>query len=249
MVYDKFLISLYSISSPLPKAFVVIHKRAEELFACIEQSKFEGGLLYICSSKGVIGYEVKEKDKAFKLPSDFSFESSYYVKFITRNDSLTGKRGIGLDIKQIEERIDGCYKEMIRKQKQTLALCEDKNILVDQIVYKMFGSCSTAFFESTEKQLFTLFSNCKRASEIEKIIPCSKFVKSGTKGDEAYVGIVYKNNLPYAIGIGFAMDSQALELVHENSYQLFYAKEKGLEKNKTYFMSFRKASDGDLVWI
>lgn len=242
MEYDKFCISLYD-KSPLPKMYVSVEKRSDKLCVRLFQSSFLPGVLFVHSAgKNALMKICSSKDE-FLLKSGFDFYQSFFVEFISGDKIFIGSKGEVENKPRLMATFMDKYKQVLDHDQKLL--CPDKNLATDEIMKKMFGNSSTFFFDQTKRQLNSLFMSRSRASHLESIIPSSRFCVAKSSGDEAYAGVVYKQGRAYAVGIGF-LESSFDRLTSEASYQYFYDKN---QKDKGYFLSFRRASDGDIVNI
>ncbi len=241
MEYDKFCVSLYD-SSPLPKMYVSIEKRADQLRVRLFQSQFTKGVLFIHSAGKNALIRITGPHDEFLLKSGFEFDKTYFVQFVSGEKSYVGSRGEVKDREKIVATFRAKYDEIRKRDKELLS--PDKNLATDEIIVKMFGHQSTFFFDQTKRQLTSLFMSSKRAGVLENIIPYSKFCIA-SEAEQAYLGVVYQKGKAYAVGIGYC-DRGMDKLKNQASYQYFYDK-KG--EGPGYFLTFRRASDGDVVEI
>lgn len=249
MQYDKFLISLYQHGGFIPQLFVVFNKRAGDVVIKVEQGVFKKGWLYVFSDNKISSVEIVRMGQESVLHKEFKFESDYYLAYFTNDKFFVGCKGNIKNKEKVLIKFKEMQNEKIKAYKNTDVLL-DKNHIVDLLIKKMFGRVNICFFEQTKNQLFCIFKNSSRYEELEKIIPFSKFIKTGMDGDESYIGIVYKNNIPYALGIGRKVDDEHYP-IDGNEYQFFYNKaDVGAGKVKNgYLLCFRRASDGDNIII
>ncbi len=225
--------------------FVSIKKRADKLLLEVIQKRFIKGTLFLYSKGKYIAFSVDKNKIEVYLSDDFKYYNDYFICFSGENVKYVGGRGDVGDVKLIMNNFEKIGKTE-RKNNLIEGINQDRNKVTDEIMHKMFGFLPVGFYELARKQLYDLFSSCKRAVELESLIPYSKFIEVGMAEDKTFVGVVYKNNLPFAIAIGFNAQINKNNLIHENSYQYFYKNGREL---KGYFLSFRRASDGDVVWI
>ena len=229
--------------------FICFQKRAKQLSLKLVSKSLKKGVLFLCANGKVMYKKITEKEDGFILNEAFIFEENYIFCFINHRELFVGQKG---EVKQKEKIIDyfkNQYEKICNEKKQPVENF-DKNYVVDNIVCKLFSSYSLLFFEQTEKQLSSLFALCERAKVVESIIPNSKFIKCGEEGESSYVGVVYKNNIPYAIGIGF--DYNVNQFIKEGSYQFVYDKKSNGEiekEGKSFFFSFRRVSDADIIFL
>ena len=247
MEYEHKLISLYG-ESPLPKMFIELCKKSSGVTLCIKSTKEIFGQLFVWANKRVIKKEV-QSNKLLILPSWVGFEDDFVFVFFTNKERLVGSSNSKKDYSVIINHISKLYQA--QKEEQSQEIFYDKEEVVSNIIKKVFGFRCLSFFEQTKNQLGNLFSCLDRAVSIEKIIPYSKFVYSGEEGDRSYIGIVYKNNLPFVIGVGFDME-ESNHLVNDVSYQLFYndKSQQLLAKNQQIVcFTFRSCFDGENIWL
>lgn len=249
MQYDKFLISLCKIGEQKPSLFVGFNKRADKIYIKIEPDLKEEGYLFLYSQNIYSYFNFKKGELEFVLNDRFDFESSYFLLCEIKDNSYIGKRGSFENDFKIIQNFKKIKKQIETKNNINQELKTDIHNTVDIMMNKMFGYTSLAYFECSMVYLTNLFNHYERETELEKIIPYSKFVRVGNKGDEFYVGIVYKDNKPYAIGIG-GIGEMKDDLTDICKCQYFYRNDKVEEKNAGfYLLTFRKVSDGDIVWI
>ncbi len=245
MEYDKFLISLYKRGENLPKHFVSIKKSGNNLRVKLEPVAKLGLLIVI--SDDLCCFEIKNNVE-INLNDKFNFKNDYFICYFDLKYKYYGKRSKQLFSEQIYKKFDELCDKYLAEKEIEKALETDRNFVCDKIIYKMFGAFPSLYFENTKNQLYQLFAVCDRAPEIENIIKCSKFIKTGTKNHTTFFGIVYKNNLPFAIAMGQSVDNLNV-LKTESNYQLFYDNNQSQQSNQMYLISFRRASDGDEIWI
>ena len=244
--YDKKILSLYTFKGNAPKAFVTITKRAEKIYILLSLKIVKTGVLFVFSSDKIFFVTNINVNQEVLLKDNFNFEDDYFIAFYGEEDKLFSKNLLDASYCAIMEKFENLFNEICLRRREEQAKQQDRNFIVDSITSKMFGFLPLGFYSLSKNQLYSLFSTQNRAENIEKIIPCSRFIKSGEGNDEIYAGVVYKNNVPYAVAIGFKSGSKINKPVHESSYQYFYQKE---NEKEGYFLSFRRASDGDIVWI
>ena len=248
MEYDKFLVSLYESGghNSLPSLFIEVFKQSDRCVLKLNLFKEKQGWLFVYLEKNCLCVDLK-KAREFIFNADFFNQNEYLFVIRSLNKMYVGERG---KVSAKEKKIEGInkkYNELLEKKKEQEKV--DKNQIVDDIVQKMFSDQSFMFFEQTKKQLNSLFSTSKRAKELEEKIAFSKFAKSYSGGETHYAGVVYKNNQVYAIGVGQKENLDDLKLVSGNSYQFFDSMSQGKNEDYGVFMMFRRASDGDVVFL
>jgi len=250
MEYENFLVSLYDNLSlkGLPIAFIEVKKESDKVKLKLNLFKSKKGFLFIYL-----------QDKCYLLNLESGHEFIFNDEFYNQNEylfcikyglkTLYGESGNVTQKQEKLKKIDLKYSKVLDELKQDAKL--DKNKLVDDIVKKMFGKTGTLFYDQTKKQLQTIFSSSKRAKFLEEEIPMSKFVVSEMGSDAHFAGIVYRDNSPYAIAVGHKESFDNLALKSGDSYQ-FYK----IPQNKRtggdaagVFLTFRRASDSDVVYI
>jgi len=247
MEYEKKLISLYENISfkGLPLGFIEIDKRAEKCFLKVNLYKHKQGWLFVYLKEKCLVFDLSKR-KEFIFNDEFFNQNEYLFCVKNSNASLFGLMG---DVKDIEDKIrkiDTKFKKLEYEKEQLYS--QDKNLIVDNIMLKMFGFCPSLFFDQTKKQLSCLFAHSEREKFLESQVAFSKFVKTENDSDVCYAGIVYKNNNAYAVGVGHKENFDDLTLQSGNSYQ-FFALENGEKQSGGVFMTFRRASDGDLCFV
>lgn len=247
MEYDKKLISLYENLNlkGLPLGFIEIDKRAEKCFIKVNLYKHKNGWLFAFLKEKCFIFDLSKR-KEFIFNDDFFDQNEYLFCIKNNNFTLYGLFG---NVSDCDEKIKKINDKFFKLEKQKEELySQDKNLIVDNIMLKMFGFCSTLFFEQTKKQLSGLFASSKREKILEEKIAFSKFVKTETQSDVCYAGVVYKNNFAYAVGVGHKESFDDLSLKSGNSYQFFsLCDDENI--NGGIFMTFRRASDGDLCFV
>ncbi len=234
MVYDSVIISLQGENGALPTKFVELKKRSDELILKFYQKEKSDGILFVYANKKFMLMRIATCLCEFRLEN--SFEDDFVFCYKTGSQTFSGMKGEVSGEKEIMQTFEEKYRKLQTENKD-----DDLNALTDNIMQTLFLRQENSFFEHTKKELFGLFSSCKRADELEKIIPFSRFVE--LQDDGAFAGIVYRNKVPFAIGVGF---KDANSLVNHGLYQYFFSKNAG---DNGYFLSFRRATDGDRVEI
>lgn len=247
MEYEKKLISLYENISlkGLPLGFIEIEKRAEKCILKVNLYKHKQGWLFIYLKEKCLVFDLS-KHKEFIFNDEFFNQNEYLFCIKNKTATLFGLLGKIEDIETKLQRIDAKFLKLEKEKEQLYS--QDKNLIVDNIMLKMFGFCSTLFFEQTKKQLSCLFAHSEREKLLESQVAFSKFVKTENEGDVCYAGIVYKNNSAYAVGVGHKENFDDLTLKSGNSYQ-FFALNDSEKQDGGVFMTFRRASDGDLCFV
>lgn len=240
MVYDKAHISLFASGDPLPKMLAWIEKRDKALRLVLSQQVGQRGTLFaFCGGKYLYASICA---RVSSIPLDgFEFGADYFLAFYPDDPSqsvLVGEKGRFPRAKLLEK-----FSLKLANLKSGAAEPE-LNLVVDNMMKKMFGFLPTAFFDQTKPQLVGLFSSARRAKELEDIFPSSKFIFAPSGGEDAFVGIIYRDKVPYALGIGYRADEHIP--LHEGAFQFVFDKQ---DVKKGYFLLFKRVADGDNVII
>lgn len=247
MEYDKFLVSLYKKNNAIPQMFVEFNKRNDKFFAKIQTLKFFHGFLIIYSDRGYFSCEIKSLNDEIYLDSEFENDKDFIVCFCEKSMFIGKKGNIEINQKILSE-FQSLYEKFIEDKKQKASLLNDKDYIVDGIMFKIFNKSNLEFFNKTKNQLMSIFKIGKRESGIEALIHNSKFVSIKNNDMKMYFGVIYKNTLPKLISMGYQVSSESVfEKEEGNKYYVIKENENGVNKEKLICLSFRNASDGEVV--
>lgn len=244
MEYDKKLVSLYDNKNfmGVPKCVVEIFKQGNRCL--LKVSLWKGGGWFFVFVQNKCYFLDLSKTNDFIFDDDFFNKNDYLFVIRTKRVCLYGKIGEVSSFENKLSKIEIKFKELCSREKWRESC--DKNLIVEKIVSKMFGASENLFFEQLQSRLQNLFSANKRCVELEKKIRCSKFVELGKDGDKMFVGIVYKNNVAFAIAFGRKVCFDELVLQSDNFYS-FYETENS--PSNGICLVCRLASDADMCFV
>lgn len=245
MEYERKIVSLYEnlAFSGLPVAFVEMKKEAEKVKLCVSLFKEKQGWLFVYLKVKCFCLDLSKK-REFIFHDDFFNENEYFFVLKNNQKTLFGKIGTISNMQTKNEKIITKFQELSKQKKYLSSF--DKNLIVSSIVLKMFQKEENMFFDQTKRQVQTIFMMNKRYKPLENKIPSSKFVKIGEGDDCGFAGIVYKNNIAFAITIGFKGEIENISLENESAFQ-FFACEK--QPNCGIFLQLRRATDADICFV
>lgn len=246
MEYDKTIITLFDNNkfSGKGKDVIQLVKNGGQTKALLTKV-YKETYLFVFNQKECHYFYTGDKID-LNFDEHFNFYDDYLFCLNIKGVWLFGRKGKIVFDEILFEQIVQKYIEVKELNRNKQRLIFDKNFVVDGIINKVFNEKSYLFLEQTKSHLENLFSTGQRESELEKIVPCSKFIKLV---DNNYAGIIYKKNLPNLIAMGFC-DKQLNEEIDENKFQCIY--KSGEEENELvngYFLSFRRVGDAEQVFI
>ena len=103
------------------------------------------------------------------------------------------------------------------------------------------------YFNKHKENLIKLFSSCPREKVLESLFTNSKWVYFKLNGKNAVVGIVYENNRPSLIGLGYPSFTSTEP--YKIDKRLGTLKKYFISKSSTfgYYVTFRRATTGKKV--
>lgn len=245
MEYEKKLVSLYEnlYFSGLPLAFIEIKKESDVCKLSVSLYKDKHGWLFIYLKEKCFCLDLSRRQE-FIFHDDFFCQNEYFFVIKNVKRSLFGKIGNVTKMKEKVLKINNKFSELLKKDAWLAG--DDKNQIVDEIVYQMFSQKSTMFFDQTKSQMQIIFMQNKRAKNLEKKIEKSKFVQIGENKDASFAGVVYKENGVYAISVGNIEEIDDLSLQSDNAYQFFPVEGRPC---LGIFLTSRRASDADVCFV
>lgn len=245
MEYEKKLVSLYeNLSfSGLPLAFIDIKKESNVCKLSVSLYKDKQGWLFIYLKEKCFCLDLSRRQE-FIFHDDFFCQNEYFFVIKNVKRSLFGKIGNVSLMNEKVIKINNKFSELLKKDAWLAG--DDKNQIVDEIVFQMFSEKCTLFFDQTKSQMQAIFMQNKRAKNLEKKIDKSKFVQIGDNCDASFAGVVYKAESVYAISVGNIEEIENLSLQSENAYQFFPVENKPC---LGIFLTSRRASDADVCFV
>ena len=241
MEYEKFIVSLYEAKSKTQSGvFLYVEKRADKSTLSIKNSPSDYGFVFVYFNGKCIFVPVNKK-LSFNFDEEFSDNNDYLFCFYCESKKYFGKKGNIKEEKKILSAIENKYQTV-----KNLSISElefDKNNVIDDLMQKMFGLESELYFKLAKAKLSNIFACFERCEMLEEKFKNSKFVKSENGIENSFAGIIYKRNKPFAIAVGFAGNED--EIFADERYNFYSINT--VCGNKGIFLSFRRASDGDIV--
>lgn len=224
---------MYQKGNVLPRMFVKLSQAGEKLQISLKQNSFTPGHLYAYSCGHFLLFKIAQNGLVFCLESGFEFGQPFLFCFMARGEMFVGAAG---EIANIPEIIEKFRLKEQRLAQDAKAAAEEKDLdrLTDQICHKMFGFSSLAFFEQTRQQLNGIMQKGSRCEELEAAFAEAKFF---SLAEGLVVGVVYKAKRPEMIAVG----SSVVDSGKQGRYQYIRSR-----SGAGYFMTFRRASDGDI---
>lgn len=247
MEYSKTLVSLYENNNSLPQLFLEINKKSNEYFVCLHSNKKVCGILIFYSNNNFVWGEIDGSKNELIFKCEDINENQFIVCFY-ENKMFLGKIGDLNITKKIMFEFDKIYEKCLIERKIKNENKYDTDKIIEDISLKLFQTCNLDFFESTRNKLETVFKIGKKEKTLETQIDSSRFVSVLQGGKKMYYGIVFKNEQPLSIAVGYC-DQQKKENVSSEGRK-FYIIEENLNGNineKLISLCFRNARDGDIV--
>lgn len=231
--------------------FVTLKKTPKGSIISLNTPKNFSGTMFLSFNNKVMKAEFPKSHNAWELPKEFVFDCKIIIVCFVKNEVFVGASENVSDCDYIVDKIQTIYNANNKLKIKSQENLYNKELVIENIIYKLFNQRSMPYFELVKDKLDNLFLYFERDKVVEKSIPFSKFVRIEDGEENYYVGIIYKNNLPFAIGIGVdnLTDKQMRE---EVCYQLFCNNEKSQkEGNSQDFVcfTFRSCFDGENIWL
>ena len=245
MEYEKKLVSLYeNLSfSGLPLAFIEIKKEADVCKLSVSLYKEKQGWLFVYLKEKCFCLDLSKR-REFIFHDEFFNQNEYFFVIKNVKRSLFGKVGNVTLMKEKIVKINNKFSELLKKDAWLAS--DDKNQIIDEIIFQMFAQKCMMFFEQTKSQMQSVFMQNKRAKNLEKKIEKSKFVQIGENEDASFAGVVYRKESAYAISVGHVEEIENLSLQSESAYQFFPVDGK---PELGIFLTSRRASDADVCFV
>ncbi len=124
---------------------------------------------------------------------------------------------------------------------------KSKNVYSKDLFGKPLFKTQLNYFNKYKANLVKLFSTCPREKVLESLFNNSKWVYFKFNGRNAVVGIVYENNRPSLIGLGYPSFSSTEP--YKIDKRLGTLKKYSISKTSTfgYYVTFRRATTGKKV--
>ena len=241
MEYERFIVSLYKRDEKTVQSgvFLYVEKNGAVSRVTIKNCPSQSGVLFVYFNKKCIQVSFSG-NFTFNFNEEFSQQNDYLFYLCYGENRCVGQVGNIGDKKKVLAAIERQYQK-IRNVTQLNGEI-DKNEIVDNIIYKVFSRTSDLYFQLSKNQLAQLFATFKRCDDLENMIKFSKFIQSSDDYDKSYVGIVYKKNTPYAIAVGFCCDK--FHFIADGRFKFLPFED---NQEEGIYLSFRRASDGDLI--
>ena len=122
-----------------------------------------------------------------------------------------------------------------------------KNVYSKDLFDKPLFKSGLNYFNKHKNNLVKLFSTCPREKVLESLFNNSKWVYFKLNGRNTVVGIVYENNRPSLIGLGYPSFSSTEP--YKIDKRLGTLKKYSISKTSTfgYYVTFRRATTGKKV--
>lgn len=246
MEYDKYLVSLYDSStfSGMSRGVLQVAKLSNKV-ELIFNTNFYHGFVFVLNKDSCHVFEL-EREQKYIFNDKFNFYDDYLFYIVLKDKCLFGRKGKIVFNDKLLNELKEKSEKLKDQAKQKLKVMQDKNFITDDIMSKVFGERSLLFFENCKQSLESLFSTNERNKELENIIPTSKFIRVV---DDNYAGIVYDSGLPKCLAMGYS-STQFDQSLDSCKFQCFYKNDENMENLlEGYFLTFRRASDGEQVFI
>ncbi len=235
MEYEKKVYCLECENSD-EKKFIYLEKRADKLILSIKHCDFQSGELCVYSNGHYQFFDVNSQNAIYELNDEFSYFNDYFFVFFCEN-IFSNELSWCLNENNIFNELSKHH--TLKKNMLKINQIQNDNIVIDEIMLAMFEKNNVDFFDYNKSHFENLFLSFNRFYELEKIINNSKFVISSNKENNFVAGIIYRNNIPYAVGIGATCKNITLK----------NAQKFELPNGENIFLNFRKASDGFSIII
>lgn len=113
----------------------------------------------------------------------------------------------------------------------------------DIILKPLYRKVELHYFKQIEKSLCELFANCARERVLECMFSNSKWVRAETPNGIMVIGIIYSNNRPIKIGIGYPIDIAKTKFKDTKLGRMFYYPI-SLNTKFGYYLVFKSANNG-----
>ena len=162
MEYEKKLVSLYeNLSfSGLPLAFIEIKKEADVCKLSVSLYKEKQGWLFVYLKEKCFCLDLSKR-REFIFHDEFFDQNEYFFVIKNVKLSLFGKIGNVTLMKEKIVKINNKFSELLKKDAWLAS--DDKNQIIDEIIFQMFSQKCMMFFEQTKSQMQSVFMQNKRA--------------------------------------------------------------------------------------
>lgn len=243
MEYEKFIVSLYKDGeiSAQSGIFICIEKRADKSILTLNNSGENAQYLFIHFDNKYIMIKIDDRN-SFNFGYKFDKQKEYVFCLYFDNTRYVGIHNKKGNYDKILETMNNQYIAL-----KTKSIFVDKNSITDELILKLFDRKENfLFFDQIKDKLIYLFSAFGRNKPLEDIVKYSKFVEFKNTEGNSFLGIVYKMNKPFLLAVGYENLNDDVDIDITEYHHVTTKDELG--QFHDIFLTFRRASDGDLYF-